>query len=219
MYFGFGFPRLIAAGVGRDEEWVHLQQDAQFMVAVSETTVSLWSVGLHKLRLSLVSRTEESLELEGNNIAAWWCTSKNALAVLVRHIGAVQGFHRVITDLGICLTFVQTAGNYIHIYQIHGTREPILPGSELAARDIYKADVYLRHTAKLEAAQGLCIGGSSKMLLVGCADGTLASCTWTGKVRGPIRWPRRGLCWLAALADSVQERADTVARSLPSTTS
>jgi hypothetical protein len=87
MYFGYGFPRLVAAGTGRDEEWVHLQQDGQYMVAVSETSVSLWSVGLNRLRLSLVQRSQESIEQEGTNTAAWCCGSRGALAVLV---GAVQ---------------------------------------------------------------------------------------------------------------------------------
>jgi hypothetical protein len=186
MYFGYGFPRLVAAGVSRDEDWVHLQQDAQYMVAASETTISLWSVGLNRLRLSLVERSQESVEQEGINVAAWCCSSRGALAVLVRGLVLCSKCWVGSLIWLILLAWLQTAANFLHIYQIQGSREPLFPGSQLGARDVCRADVYLRHSAKLECAQGLCISGSTRLLLVGCADGSLACCTWTGKVRSKI---------------------------------
>ncbi|KAJ9523815.1 hypothetical protein QJQ45_020002 [Haematococcus lacustris] len=43
MYFGYGFPRVLAAATGHaSEEWVHVQHDSQFMLAVSDATVQLW---------------------------------------------------------------------------------------------------------------------------------------------------------------------------------
>lgn len=55
----------------------------------------------------------------------------------------------------------------------------------LPGREVCKADVYLRHSSKLETASiPTSITGDSKGLLIGFEDGSLATCTWTGKVPG-----------------------------------
>lgn len=88
MYFPFGFPRILQAGeFGREEEWIFTQHDHQHLVAISQTSVQLWSTGLHKLRLSIVVRSDENVEQEGRHVAAFWCSNKAAIAVLVRNKG------------------------------------------------------------------------------------------------------------------------------------
>lgn len=97
-------------------------------------------------------------------------------------------------------SILQTDKGFLHIYNIHQTKEPVLPGST-AARDICKADVYLRHTAKLEmATTALSITGDAKTLLLGCHDGSFVACTWTGKVRlGPAHRMRVMVSFVAAV--------------------
>ncbi len=53
-----------------------------------------------------------------------------------------------------------------------------------ASRGPCKAAIYLRHTAKVDSAAVVtCISGDSKMLLLGCFDGSIQLLTWLGKVR------------------------------------
>ncbi|GFH29416.1 RIC1 domain-containing protein, partial [Haematococcus lacustris] len=80
----------------------------------------------------------------------------------------------------------QTALNFLHVYQVHATRDPLVHGATFAAKDVCKADVYLRHSTALDLQPALCLSGSSKAILIGCADGCVASCSWSGKVRDII---------------------------------
>jgi len=77
---------------------------------------------------------------------------------------------------------LQTTKGCLHIYSIYVSKDSLLPGVP-AARELCKADIYLRHTVLLER-EPTCITGDGKVLLIGFADGTLATTAWSGKVRG-----------------------------------
>jgi hypothetical protein len=96
MYFAYGHPRTLAcpvlpaAAVSDDDsqevqhdEWVYLQQDQDYLVAVSGNSVQLWSSGLHRVCLSVDSAGSPHAASPGSNIDAFWCGSRGALAVLV----------------------------------------------------------------------------------------------------------------------------------------
>lgn len=72
------------------------------------------------------------------------------------------------------------------------------------AKDLCRADIYLRHKVKLEQ-EPTCLTGDSKVLLIGFADGTLATAAWSGKVRG------KDDCFLHA--DASTHRTDTLPRN------
>ena len=78
---------------------------------------------------------------------------------------------------------LQTSGNYLHLYAIHTWRDTLLPNSNFVAKDIQKVDIYLRSSIKVESeSQALSVSGDSRLLLVGFADGTVATLSWNGKV-------------------------------------
>lgn len=86
MLIGYGFPRVLCAGGNRsadDEDWIYLAHDLNYIVAVSASTVQVWSAGLHRVRLSQVVRTPEEIGEDGINLCAFWCATKATLAVLV----------------------------------------------------------------------------------------------------------------------------------------
>ena len=88
MYYCYGFPKVLDASLGPNsstDDWVFVKQDQQYLVAVSETCVQLWSAGLNKLRLCSIPRTRQSLEQDGRHLDAFLCSSKGLLAVLVMH--------------------------------------------------------------------------------------------------------------------------------------
>lgn len=182
MYYGYGYPRILATDIGKDEEWVFLQHDHEHMLGITQSSVQLWSNGLHKLKLSCVVRPDENVELEGRHIAAYWNSAKCAIAVLVGYFFNSKHFHKR-DDLNHANSILQTDKGFLHIYSIHVTKEPFLLGST-AARELCRADVYLRHTTKLGIpGAALCITGDMKTLLLGCQDGSLVTCSWSGKVR------------------------------------
>ena len=92
MLIGYGFPRVLCAGGNRsadDEDWIYLAHDLNYIVAVSASTVQVWSAGLHRVRLSQVVRTPEEIGEDGINLSAFWCATKATLAVLVRPIRSI----------------------------------------------------------------------------------------------------------------------------------
>jgi hypothetical protein len=52
---------------------------------------------------------------------------------------------------------LQTSKSFLHIYNIHVSKDPLLPGVP-AARDLCKTDIYMRHSAQLEQ-EATCIAG------------------------------------------------------------
>jgi hypothetical protein len=80
---------------------------------------------------------------------------------------------------------MQTDKGYLHIYHVHVSNEPAMAALGLeGVRDPCKADIYLRHTARLDpCAAGTCLSGDSKMLMVGCTGGIVQLASWVGKVR------------------------------------
>jgi hypothetical protein len=86
MYFPYGWPKAFAASGDRGE-YFYVHSDIQYTIAVSGTSIQVWTGGQHRIRLGASSKDAEAVEREGCNIAAHWCPQKNCLTVLV-------GFHR-----------------------------------------------------------------------------------------------------------------------------
>lgn len=90
----------------------------------------------------------------------------------------------MLTWLNGCTCGPQTSENYLHLYAIHTWKDTLLPACNFAAKDIQKVDIYLRSSIRMDSeSQALSITGDSRSLLVGFADGTVASLSWLGKVR------------------------------------
>jgi hypothetical protein len=84
MFIGYGFPKIFNAGNGKEEDWLYVTQDLNYIIAVSHSAVQVWSAGLHRFKLSQVVRIEEDIIEEGGNLSAYWCPAKCTLAILVR---------------------------------------------------------------------------------------------------------------------------------------
>jgi hypothetical protein len=69
------------------DSWVYVHQDQDYMVAVSAGSVQLWSSGIHRVCLSVQHNAD--LAVNGANIAAYWCSARRALAVLVGGAGGL----------------------------------------------------------------------------------------------------------------------------------
>ena len=87
---------------------------------------------------------------------------------------------------------MQTSRQYIHIYALYAWKEPLASGSApstLLARTVPKVDVYLRNSVQLDlGSMATTLSGDSRLILLGCADGTVAALAWTGKVRMHLAW-------------------------------
>lgn len=71
----------------------------------------------------------------------------------------------------------------MHLYAIHTWKETLLPSCNFAAKDIQKVDIYLRSSIRMDSeSRALSLTGDGRHLLVGFADGTVASLSWLGKV-------------------------------------
>ena len=244
MLIGYGFPKVLNAGLpGKNDdpecEWIYIGHDLHYIVAVSSSSVQLWSAGLHRVRLSQVVRNGEEIGEDGTNVCAHWCPSKATLAVLVSGVGRLSDAPFDCTELslgrpvgsrhqpctiidlfawgppqdrgafkgdmhvpahahGFCATLhaptsaphvagaMQTSRQYIHIYALYAWKEPLASGSApstLLARTVPKVDVYLRNSVQLDLGSiATTLSGDSRLILLGCADGTVAALAWTGKV-------------------------------------
>ncbi|GAX78137.1 hypothetical protein CEUSTIGMA_g5579.t1 [Chlamydomonas eustigma] len=160
MFIGYGFPKVFNAGNGREEDWLYVTQDLYYIIAVSRSAVQVWSAGLHRVKLSQVLRIEEDIMEEGGNLSAFWCPAKCTLAVL-------------------------TSQHVLHIYSLYAWKDGLAPASSnLLLRDVPKVDIYLRSTIRLElGSRATVVSGDSRLILLGCADGSVAALNWSGKVR------------------------------------
>lgn len=79
---------------------------------------------------------------------------------------------------------MQTSENYLHLYAIHLWKDNLLHSScNVALKDVQKVDIYLKSSIRMDSeTRALSITGDSRLLLVGFADGTVASLSWSGKV-------------------------------------
>jgi hypothetical protein len=87
MLISYGLPKLLASSSSDDDldqHWIYLKHDDGVMLAVSQSSISIWSAGMHKIRLASVRRTEADLDDYGVCISAHWCPVVGSLAVLVR---------------------------------------------------------------------------------------------------------------------------------------
>lgn len=78
---------------------------------------------------------------------------------------------------------LQTSQNYVHFYAVHTRKESLLPSALFAAKDIQKAEVYLKNSYRVERdVQCLSVSADSRHILLGFADGSLSTLSWSGKV-------------------------------------
>ncbi len=84
MYFAYGWPKTLAVKGGIDhEDVVHLCLSDDYLVVVSTTCIQIWSGGQHRVRLGLLRRDVQSVNTDGLNRRAVWCSSRRLLGVLV----------------------------------------------------------------------------------------------------------------------------------------
>lgn len=85
MYFAYGWPKVLSVGnAGFKQDVVSLTLDSDFLVIVFTGSAQIWAGGQHRLKLGSYNRLEESINLEGLNKQAFWCSSRRLLAVLVK---------------------------------------------------------------------------------------------------------------------------------------
>lgn len=83
---------------------------------------------------------------------------------------------------------MQTSQQYVHIYALYAWKEGSMSSSATGfaspvTRDLPKVDLYLRHSVLPElGSQATSVSGDSRLILLGCADGTVAALAWSGKV-------------------------------------
>ena len=83
MYFPYGWPKAYATDPACHGEHLYVHSDHQYVIAVSSTSVQVWTGGQHRIRLGCFSKDAAAVEQEGCNVAAHWCPQKNCLSVLV----------------------------------------------------------------------------------------------------------------------------------------
>jgi hypothetical protein len=199
----WGHPKVYISDYGgssADEDWIYLRQDLDFVVAVSASSVQVWSAGLQRVRLSQVIHSEDDLAAEGANACAYWCSNKLSLAVLVRiSMGPGRGQACCLSNaelVGCCMqrssfstaplipACMQTTEQIIHVYSIYQWPDTLLLGSSMLAKDVPKVDLYLKMSIRLDLdSRARVISGDSRFILVGCEDGSVAALAWSGKVR------------------------------------
>ena len=92
MYFAYGWPKALAVGdAGFREDIVALSLDSDFCLIVFTGSAQLWAGGQHRVRLGKLERSKDSVQAEGLNKRAYWCSSRRLLAVLVRRQLAAAG--------------------------------------------------------------------------------------------------------------------------------
>ncbi|GLC73770.1 hypothetical protein PLESTF_001417100 [Pleodorina starrii] len=160
MYFAYGWPRVPFTNLPPNDTYIYLRATEKYLFAVSRTCVQLWTGGLYRIKLSECVRTEEDVKQEGLHIAALWSPAKATLAVL-------------------------TSENHLHLYAIHLWKDNLLHSScNVGHKDIQKADIYLKSSIRMDSeTRALSITGDSRLLLVSFADGTVASLSWSGKMK------------------------------------
>jgi hypothetical protein len=86
MYFAYSWPKLFNADPkgGDGEEFFFLHASQQYVLAVSRTSVVLWSGGLNRVWLSSARLDNEEITQEGHYIAALYSPVKATLIILVR---------------------------------------------------------------------------------------------------------------------------------------
>ena len=86
MYFAYGWPRTLGVKPGNDhEDIVYLCLRDEYLVLVSTRCIQLWSGGQHRVRLGVLRRDLQSVQTDGLNRRAVWCSSRRLLGVLVSH--------------------------------------------------------------------------------------------------------------------------------------
>ena len=86
VYFPYGWPRTYSAEYGRDEHFFYLHEDSSFLIAVSPSSVHLWTSGLQRILVSQTVRTVEDVNSDGVYIGAFWSPARSTLAVVVRSL-------------------------------------------------------------------------------------------------------------------------------------
>lgn len=83
----------------------------------------------------------------------------------------------------VCALYLQTSQNFVQFYAVHVRKEALLPSALFAAKDIPRAEIYLKNSYRVEReAQCLCVSADSRLILLGFADGSLSTLSWSGKV-------------------------------------
>ena len=95
MLISYGLPKLLSSSSGSDDgdldqHWIYMNHDQYIMIAVSQSSISVWSSGQHRIRLACVKRTEADLDSFGVNVSAYWCPIVGSLAVLVSLHGSLN---------------------------------------------------------------------------------------------------------------------------------
>ncbi len=83
MYFAYGWPKVAFTELQPGDAFIYLHATDKYFFAVSQTTVQLWTGGVHRLKLSECVRSEEDVKQEGWNCSALWSPAKATLAILV----------------------------------------------------------------------------------------------------------------------------------------
>ncbi|GBF93019.1 hypothetical protein Rsub_05630 [Raphidocelis subcapitata] len=195
----FGWPaRLATATDGRDG-YILLHADQEFVVAVSEVSVAVWSGGAARVRLGQVHLSQDDVRSFGTHVAACWCPERARLAVL-------------------------TSLNQVIIYAVSVTQQQPLPGAPVLGppvgpsaraagaaavgggaflgepRELSAVGIYASEAAALPyeaAATAICC--DARAVLVGFADGFLAALTWHAKLKSELLDP---------LGDALDEREE-----------
>lgn len=95
-YFAWGWPKALLTGATPlDSEAIYVAQaSSEYVVAVFNATIQVWSGGQHRVKLGELHRTPEAVAEEGANLRAHWCPQKRVLAVAVSAAVRTRSVHR-----------------------------------------------------------------------------------------------------------------------------
>jgi hypothetical protein len=83
MLFPWGWPTRLQTATSPHESYIFLHADQEYVVAVTEVSVQVWSAGHQRVRLGQVHLSQEDVQTFGTHVAACWSPERARLAVLV----------------------------------------------------------------------------------------------------------------------------------------
>lgn len=86
MYVGYGWPKVLQCP-GPQGRYVGVFLDHSYLVAVTDSSVAVWSSGHARIRLGQHVLSEQEAEVYGRHVAACWSSDRGAVAVLVSRRG------------------------------------------------------------------------------------------------------------------------------------
>ena len=94
MYIGYGWPKALVPLHDQQDSYIAIHLDLTLLVAVTGSSVQIWSGGPVRVHLGSLQLSPEDIEAVGHHVAACWCSKRRMVAAVVRAL-APHGEARV----------------------------------------------------------------------------------------------------------------------------